>query len=298
MRSPDDWLRIFARLNVYRAKGGKAPHKPILLLVVIDLAELGELLDGGLELTPEIAFRFFTYWPIVAHRRTQKPDVRLPFFHLASDACWESLDREGRPALNSAQAAYARLPPDLVACLRDPDFRARARRVLIESYFPAEEQAALCTMLGLPIPEDIGAGLDARLVEEAKKQGCESRFRLEVVAAYEYACALTGHRLTTVSAGSIVDAAHIHRFADSRNNAPDNGIALSKTSHWLFDNGLWSLDDHFKVIVAGSAFNELCPNQKPLHEYHGQSIRLPRDRTSWPNPEHLAWHRRHVFVGA
>src|SRR5262245_32123737 len=107
MKSLDDWLRVFARLNVYRATVGKAPHKPLLLLVALDLAEVGELAGCDLELTPEIAFRFFTYWTIVAHRRTQRPDVRLPFFHLASDGCWEALDRSRRPAPDSAHAVYA-----------------------------------------------------------------------------------------------------------------------------------------------------------------------------------------------
>jgi putative restriction endonuclease len=40
------------------------------------------------------------------------------------------------------------------------------------------------------------------------------------VAAYNYTCALTRYRLTTIAGGSIVDAAHIHQFSDSRNNDP------------------------------------------------------------------------------
>jgi hypothetical protein len=31
-------------------------------------------------LTPELAFRFFAHWSIVAHRRTQKPDVQYPLY--------------------------------------------------------------------------------------------------------------------------------------------------------------------------------------------------------------------------
>lgn len=38
---PDPWLATLAKLNVYRARGGLAPHKPLLLLVVLDLAEEG-----------------------------------------------------------------------------------------------------------------------------------------------------------------------------------------------------------------------------------------------------------------
>jgi hypothetical protein len=41
-----------------------------------------------------------------------------------------------------------------------------------------------------------------------------TRIRIEVVGAYDYTCALTGHRLLTIDDGSIVEAAHIHPFSD------------------------------------------------------------------------------------
>ena len=57
------------------------------------------------------------------------------------------------------------------------------------------------------------------------------------------------YRLVTIDSGSIVEAAHIHQFADSRNNHPRNGIALCKNAHWMFDEGLWSLDDDYRVLI-------------------------------------------------
>ena len=86
------WLGCIRKLSVYRAKGGAAPHKPLLLLVVLEMAEQGQLPDTLLPLSAELAFRFFTFWNIVAGRRTQRPDVRLPFYHLQSDGFWEALD--------------------------------------------------------------------------------------------------------------------------------------------------------------------------------------------------------------
>jgi putative restriction endonuclease len=109
---------------------------------------------------------------------------------------------------------------------------------------------------------------------------------------------LTGNRLTTITAGNIVDAAHIHQFADSRNYDPRNGIALSKNAHWLFDNGLWTLTDDYKVIVAVGRFSEDIPDQKGLLQYHEQSLRLPSENRLWPDPLHIAWHRKHRFQGA
>ena len=38
--------------------------------------------------------------------------------------------------------------------------------------------------------------------------------------------------------------------------ASTNGIALSKNAHWLFDNGLWSIQDDYTVLVADRHFSE------------------------------------------
>lgn len=129
--------------------------------------------------------------------------------------------------------------------------------------------------------------------QNSKRTGRETRFRLDIVAAYNYTCALTGYRVTTISGATIVDAAHIHQFADSRNNNPRNGLALCKNAHWLFDNGLWSIDDEYRVIVASEAFDEASPYQKPLVEFLGQHIHLPENHEIWPDPRHLHWHRKH-----
>src|SRR5437660_2817484 len=98
MATPEQLLAKLGKLNVYRAKGGAAPHKPLLLLVILELAEQGLLPRHVLPLTPELAFRFCTYWGIVAHRRTQRPDVRLPFHHLSSDGFWSALQEDGSPS--------------------------------------------------------------------------------------------------------------------------------------------------------------------------------------------------------
>jgi putative restriction endonuclease len=181
--------------------------------------------------------------------------------------------------------------------VNDPAFREQAKRILIAKYFLPDERVALYSLVGVPVPDEDQIARDANYhaPEEAKKQGREVRFRLNIVAAYNYTCALTGYRLTTISSGSIVDAAHIHQFSDSRNNDPKNGLALCKNAHWLFDNGLWTISDDYTVLVALGRFSEDSPNQTPLSVFQGRKLLLPTDRALWPNPIHLAWHRKHKF---
>jgi putative restriction endonuclease len=154
-------------------------------------------------------------------------------------------------------------------------------------------------MLGVPVPTEgeAASGSMHRAPEEAEQRGREARFRLSVVSAYDYSCALTGYRLMTISAGSIIDAAHIHQFADSRNNDVRNGIALCKNAHWMFDEGLWTIDDDYSVKVAVGHFTECSPDQKALASYDGKMLRLPEDPQVRPEPGYLAWHRKRRFLG-
>ncbi len=249
MPTRDQWLARLARLNGDRSRG-PAPHKPLLLLAELTRLDEGEALPAVLMLTPELAFRFQTLWTVVAHRRTQRPDVRLPFHHLQSDGVWSPLAADGTPSPHARLTRAVVIDPDFAGFVTDPTNRADAKR-----------------------------------------------FRLRVVAAYEYTCALTGYRLTTVDGAAIVDAAHIHRFAESGNNDPRNGLALCKNAHWMFDEGLWTLAGDLTVEVAAAAFAEAGPDGLRLVPYHGRRLtHLPRDPAGWPDPAHLDWHRRNVFA--
>jgi putative restriction endonuclease len=189
--------------------------------------------------------------------------------------------------------------PAFLNCLRDPAFRDKAKRVLIETppYFRPEERIALYAMLCLKPARADKAKETGTLYTAPVERGRDARFRIEVViVAYKHTCALTGYRMTTLgddSMESIVDAAHIHEFSESRNNDPRNGLALCKNAHWQFDRGLWSVTDDYRVIVNRDKFiEEGVPGQK-LADFDGHRLFLPSDPKYWPEPEHLAWHREH-----
>lgn len=293
------WLDKVAQLKVDRAHGDPAPHKPLLLLVVLDLAEQNELPTDVLPLSPELAFRFYTYWGIVAPRRSQRPDIRLPFHHLQTDGFWSAVDETGNPSPDRKLTHSARLASDFYHFAKDPASRDKARRILIATYFTKSEQIALSELVGLSTRNKGEMEPEAayKSPRDARNVGREARFRLNIVAAYNYTCALTGYCLTTIRAGSIVDAAHIHTFAVSQNNDAGNGIALCKNAHWSFDHGLWTISDDYRVIVAVGKFNEESPDGRSLMEYHGQKLRLPSNPNWWPSAVHLAWHRQNKFLG-
>lgn len=291
-------IKKLKHLRIDRAKG-VAPHKPLLLLVVLELAKSGLLTTRDLPLTPELAFRFSAYWSIVAHRRSQPPDIRLPFHHTRSSKLWTTLKTDESDSSHRDTTTLIRLSIDFFDALQSPDFRQLAGRILISSYFEHAEQVALYELAGIEPPsETVPTDKLASDADEASRTtGRTARFRVDVVAAYCHTCALTGYRITTITGHSIVDAAHIHQFAKSRNDDPQNGIALCKNAHWLFDLGLWSIDADYRVIVAKNVFDEDCPTQESLNSMAGSKLRLPRDEQLWPSNQNLQWHRTKCFVG-
>jgi len=72
---------------------------------------------------------------------------------------------------------------------------------------------------------------------------------------------------------------------------------LCKNARWLFDLGLWSIDDDYRVIVAKEAFDEACPTQESLRSTTGRKLLSPRDERLWPIAKNLSWHRAKCFVG-
>ena len=279
--------------------GHTPTHKPLLLLVIMELSQSETLFEPILKLSPDLAFRFSVYWSIVAHRRSQPPNVRLPFHHLSTDTLWVALAADGSQSKHRDTTVSVKLTDEFFAALQSADFRQAAGYTLISNDFEHVERVALYEMAGLEPPVD-SSNLDKLAIQadkEARAEGRTARFRVDVVAAYFHTCALTGYRITTITGHSIVDAAHIHQFARSRNDDPQNGIALCKNAHWLFDLGLWSIDDDYRVIVAEEAFDEGCPTQESMKLMAGRQLILPRDENLWPIAKNLAWHRTKCFVG-
>ncbi len=292
------WLHKLATLKIARTDGDPAPHKPLLLLVILDMADRGEITGPELKLSPDLAFRFSVYWSVVAERRKARPDVRLPFHHIKTSGIWQPLMSSGQPSPDKNLTAKVHLDSAFLDCLRDACFRDKAKRLLIQTppYFRTEERVALDTLLCLPTVAADKAKETGVLYTAPVERGRDARFRIEVVVvAYKHTCALTGYRMTTLDMESIVDAAHIHEFSASRNNDPRNGLALCKNAHWQFDRGLWSITDDYRVVVNREKFiEEGVPGQR-LADFDGHRLFLPQDPKYWPEPTHLAWHRLNRF---
>ena len=302
MISPGKWLTRLRKLNpnVCNLKGEGnarfAPHKPLLLLCLIDLADARELAETVLRKSPELRLRFDSYWRIVDPRWGGKPNLDLPFFHLSRQEFWIPKTITGQRAESPESTATVELNPGFIEAFHDCEWRDMARRILIETWFPQLEQAALYTALGFT-PAKVRQ-LGYRMKEDPadyQSKGRDARFRVIVVTQYRFTCGLTGYGVHTSRGTTLVEAAHIHRFSQSRNDSPENGLALSRDAHWMFDEGLWTVTDTHRIRVAREVFTEWGPEAEWLKARDGMPLNFLDGVILRPANAHLAWHRSNVF---
>ncbi|MCB1129702.1 MAG: HNH endonuclease, partial [Verrucomicrobiae bacterium] len=153
-------------------------------------------------------------------------------------------------------------------------------------------RAALANLLGIDLDADDGDFPPPEPATTHATRKRDTRFAFEVLPAYDFTCALTGYRMVAEDGTTILDAAHIRSFKHGGPCLARNGLALSKTAHWLFDRGFWSLDDDLHILVKQTTFHESGDAALLLKPKDGNRIRVPNLATFHPDTQHLAWHRK------
>ena len=138
----------FSNLKIDRSKG-VAPHKPILLLSVIQAIETGLIVDSQIAISPELIEIFKTNWNTLV-TSNHVLGFALPFYHLKNEkgGWWELIPKPGCEIwlqnsgsmrtfgnLNAA-VAYAEIDANLVELLKSEPTRSKLRQCLLQTYFP------------------------------------------------------------------------------------------------------------------------------------------------------------------
>lgn len=317
------YIKQFAKLS--RAPGQvwtdstkrKAPHKPILLLAVLDLVQRGVITTPFIDVTGdlvELNDLFNLYWRRIVPL-SQSSSIAFPFSRLDREPFWELVPQPGKAITsavinNTSSVTYlrkyamgAKLDEALFLAMQGERGREALRETLLLSSFSPVAQMLLREQSTIN-----GEAFDySRLLEErshhhtilkgtieadsyrpaARDQG----FRRAIVATYDHRCALCGIRIVTPDGYTAVEAAHIVPWSKSRNDDIRNGMALCKLCHWAFDKGMLGVSDSYTVITARSI--GIDPNVPGLLQtLSARAIIPPIDSALWPAREYLATHRR------
>ena len=318
----EDYLHKFSRLKTDRGRNRYpaytlygAPHKPFLLLSIMDLVTQGLIIKNFIEPSFELLDTFNTYWnsimPIGSKTSMAYPFPRLKtdgFWHLIPNPGYENqinIDFSSMTKLREV-CAGARMDDELFQLMCNPETREQLRIILIKTYFAPEIHSKLIEqgMVNFAAYEyskellkvaETKASLELDKAEsEQKKKVRDQGFRKAIITLYSHRCALCGIRMLTPEGHTIVDAAHVKPWKESFDDRPTNGMALCKLCHWSFDNGLMSVNKEYEVLVSKRVMKE---QNFPGHilTLTDRPIFTPEKETFWPAQDNLHWHRKNTF---
>ena len=122
-----DYAQRFARLRTNRNRKvwsestvHQAPHKPILLLCVLDLFDAEQISSNLVEITDDLMELFGNYWEL-ALPFGHPGNLALPFLHLQGDGFWHLLPRYEHTRIGSQISSLARLREEIIGARFDED---------------------------------------------------------------------------------------------------------------------------------------------------------------------------------
>lgn len=140
------YSKRFQRIRVDRAHG-VAPHKPLLLLSVIEMISNKEIQENKIYLSSELIQIFLKYWSYLGSE-SHNPDISRPYFHMRSGKFWHLMANPGYENVISSKVKlktffevnrsikYAYLDEDLFDLLNISKYRECLLSVLVGQWFP------------------------------------------------------------------------------------------------------------------------------------------------------------------
>jgi putative restriction endonuclease len=145
------YCKKFSKLHTAKREGNSAPHKPILLLAIIDGINNSEIKENRIFITPELVARFKDLWSQLVANSEFTANFSLPFYHLKGEGFWHLQTRLGRElVLTSSHSIksfaqlkevieFAFFDDALFQLLYDEHTRSVLKQTLLSRYFPDHE---------------------------------------------------------------------------------------------------------------------------------------------------------------
>lgn len=308
------YTRRFTQLKQGGTPYGKAPHKPVFLLTLLELIGKGLITDNRVTITPVLVATFKENFALLVSVPL-KDDFTQPFFYLQRDGFWFLKTKIGvlqdtyirSVHILSDRLAYGYFTDELFGLLTNDQARLSLENTLLNHYFTDKKVKFMQIKLAGRSAVD---ELESYLLNEKEVPYSPSLpvededtrfvrgglFKKLVPKVYDFTCAISGMKVIAVDGASLVEACHIVPISVSGDDRVTNGIALCPNLHTAFDRGMIGVDGQLRVIVSPSlADNEASPYN--LRQFHGQPIRLPFGMIHYPKMESFRWHLKEKFRG-
>jgi len=314
------YLNRFKKLRIDRSHGS-APHKPVLLISVLQAFQNNLIKDQRIFITAELVALFKANWNLLV---TSKHDCRIsyPFYYLKSDKFWRLIPKTGFDNIDkigsivksfsnlNAAVDFALLDDDLFFLMKDKKTNSILQQFLLDEYFPETKNSFTNSSSGQrKMFDDIEGKIlhedAAEYRKEIKKlmqqQNEEeiflrgSLFKREIPKIYNNTCCISGMKIDATINVSMIDACHIIPFSESYDDTVTNGIALCPNLHRAFDRGLIAIDENFKVVISNTFREDVtCYSIRVFQE---KDILLPKMKSYYPLKENFGWHKNNIYKG-
>jgi putative restriction endonuclease len=312
------YLNAFSRLKRGNTKYGIAPHKPILLLSIIELAEKSLVVRNAIEVNADLVGTFKENWQLLVPT-LHHADFTQPFYYLQNEnvagipywflqaypGCQINAHIKSVNTL-AAVCAYGYFAEDLFLLLMDRQSRISLKHLLLDVYFP-EYKANYLSM------KQTGEGyLHDQIIDVLNEPEAQYRrvtihteedmfvrsglFKQLIPKTYNNQCSFTGMKLTSTFNYNFIDACHIVPFSYSHNDKVNNGIALCPNMHRAFDRGLVSVSNDYRILVSPHVIED-DTHPYGLKQLAGKDMLLPSNEIHHPAVDGLVWHKENVFKG-
>ncbi len=307
------YLRKFSHLKTAKVKGNSAPHKPILLLSIIQNIEQNHIITNHIYITPTLVATFKDIWSALVHNPTFTANFSLPFYHLKSEGFWHIHTHPGKEILLTSSHSiksfanlqdavwYASLDEDLFVLLQQTDTCEALKHTLLQTYFKGTsnnnlltESPTLYTITQQILNE--APAIYKQQIATADEEEIFIRngvFKKTIPTIYNHTCCITGMQIISTHNIQMIDACHIVPFSISHNDTITNGISLCPNFHRAFDRGLITIIENYTIAVS-TTFTEKNTNHS-LHQFVGKQIALPKEENYHPNKDNLRWHQENIF---
>jgi putative restriction endonuclease len=299
------YCKSFSKLHTAKVKGRSAPHKPILLLAIIDGISNSEIKENRICITPELVARFKDLWSQLVANSEFTANFSLPFYHLKSEGFWHLQTRLGRELIltssNSIKSfaqlkeiiEFAFFDDALFQLLYDEHTRSILKQTLLSRYFPDHEISrsdGLIQSITQQILHEPAEVYKTKAVEFNEEEVFirGGIFKREIPKIYNYTCCISGLRIVADKEVQMIDACHIVPFSISGDDTIGNGISLCPNLHRAFDRGLIAIDEDYRVLTK-HFFEE--SNAYSIKQFEGKELLLPKQKNYHPLQENLGKHR-------
>ncbi len=317
------YANYFKSLNRGYNKGlGRAPHKPVLLISIIELIQNEKINTNRIYITTDLLLAFKNNWhKLVETKHTS--NFSLPFFHMRSEPFWHLVTKIGLELkLTNSKSiksfknlnetiAFAEIDKVLFKILCNPIHSAFFLDLLLYQYFP-NTKANYYLIQGNETESKIESQLLNENKTEYQKHIFELRtklnddefeeeifvrsglFKKNIPKIYNYSCCISEMKIETIINAQMVDACHIVPFSISKDDTIPNGISLSPNLHRAFDRGLITINKDYIVRVSPTVSES--NSVYSISQFDGKQIKLPENIKWYPSPESLEWHNKEVYV--